>query len=134
MLKKEKKRAQDAAAKLTNITNSQSLASQSASRSPVPPLRDGSTDTISADHGGRAKQYKKGPQMSMGKQEAFETFIRDHGDYLTVEDNKNLLKQRAAEARRLGEQLNEARDRINELKKQLEMQRRQRAAHEFRMG
>ncbi|KAL3048924.1 hypothetical protein OYC64_008413 [Pagothenia borchgrevinki] len=65
----------------------------------------------------------------MGKQEAFEIFIRDHEDHLTIEDNKKLLKQRSAEARRIGEELNEARNRINELKKQLEVQRRQRAAH-----
>ncbi|XP_070776779.1 kinesin-like protein KIF6 [Enoplosus armatus] len=131
MLKKEKKRAQDAAAQLTNITNGQSLAPQSAMRLSTTPLsRDRSTDSISADHGGPAKQYmKRGPQLSMGKQEAFETFIRDHEDHLTIEDNKNLLKQRSAEARGLGEQLNEARNRINELKKRLEMQRRQRAAH-----
>lgn len=38
--------------------------------------------------------FVSGPQLSMGKQEAFETFIRDHEDHLTVEDNKNLLKQR----------------------------------------
>ncbi|XP_038585628.1 kinesin-like protein KIF6 [Micropterus salmoides] len=131
MLKKEKKRAQDAAAQLANVTSGQSLASQSAlSFSTMPLLRDGSTETISEDHGGRAIQYmKKGPQLSVGKQEAFEIFIRDHRDNLTIEDNKKLLKQRSAEARRLGEQLNEARNRINELKKQLEMQRRQRAAH-----
>ncbi|XP_050934267.1 kinesin-like protein KIF6 [Lates calcarifer] len=131
MLKKEKKRAQDAAAQLAKITSGQSLTSQSASSlSTVPLLREGSTDTVSSNHGGRAMQYmKRGPQLSMGKQEAFETFMRDHEDYLTIEDNKNLLKQRAAEARRLGEQLNEARNRINELKKELEMRRRQRAAH-----
>uniref|UniRef100_A0A3P8RW44 Kinesin family member 6 n=1 Tax=Amphiprion percula TaxID=161767 RepID=A0A3P8RW44_AMPPE len=34
------------------------------------------------------------PQLSMGKKEAFETFIRDHKDNLTIEDNKSLLKQR----------------------------------------
>ncbi|XP_074517085.1 kinesin-like protein KIF6 isoform X3 [Sebastes fasciatus] len=130
MLKKEKKRAQDAAAQLANITDGQSLASQRASRSTTPLLREGSGDIISADHGGRAAQYmKRGPQLSMGKQEAFETFIRDHEDHLTIEDNKKLLKQRSAEARGTGEKLNEARNRINELKKQLEMQRRQRAAH-----
>uniref|UniRef100_A0A3Q1G3C2 Kinesin family member 6 n=1 Tax=Acanthochromis polyacanthus TaxID=80966 RepID=A0A3Q1G3C2_9TELE len=33
------------------------------------------------------------PQLSMGKKEAFETFIRDHKDNLTIEDNKSLLKQ-----------------------------------------
>lgn len=35
-----------------------------------------------------------GPQLSMGKQEAFEIFVRDHEDHLTIEDNKKLLKQR----------------------------------------
>ncbi|XP_053191178.1 kinesin-like protein KIF6 [Scomber japonicus] len=131
MLKKEKKRAQDAAAQLANTTSSQGLTSQSvSSMSPVPLVREGSKNTISADREGRAIQYmKKGPQLSVGKQEAFETFIRDHEDHLTVEDNKSLLKQRSAEARRLGEQLHEARDKINELKKQLELRRRQRAAH-----
>uniref|UniRef100_A0A3P9BTZ9 Kinesin family member 6 n=1 Tax=Maylandia zebra TaxID=106582 RepID=A0A3P9BTZ9_9CICH len=53
-----------------------------------------------------------GPKLSMGKQEAFEIFIRDHEDHLTIEDNKSLLKQRSAEARKLGEELNEARNRI----------------------
>uniref|UniRef100_UPI0037E93C34 kinesin-like protein KIF6 n=1 Tax=Semicossyphus pulcher TaxID=241346 RepID=UPI0037E93C34 len=127
MLKKEKKRAQDAAAQLANITNNQSSASRSSIKTP---LREGSTDTLSEDHGGRAVQYmKRGPQLSMGKQEAFETFMRDHEDHVTLEDNKNLLKQRSAEARGLGEQLNETRNRINELKKRLEKQRRQREAH-----
>ncbi|XP_047467305.1 kinesin-like protein KIF6 [Mugil cephalus] len=131
MLKKEKKRAQDVAAQLATITSHQSLSSQSASSlSTVPPLRQGSMDDISADHGGRAIQFmKRAPRLSMGKQEAFETFVRDHEDHLTIEDNKSILKQRSAEARRLGEQLNEARNRITELKKQLEMRRRQRAAH-----
>ncbi|XP_026209606.1 kinesin-like protein KIF6 isoform X2 [Anabas testudineus] len=131
MLKKEKKRAQDAAAQLANITNGQSLVSQNASTlSANPVLKEGSKDTTSTDQGGRATQYmKRGPQLSLGKQEAFEIFIRDHEDHLTVEDNKNLLKQRSAEARRLGENLTQARNSINELRKQLEMRRRQRAVH-----
>ncbi|XP_070698913.1 kinesin-like protein KIF6 [Pempheris klunzingeri] len=130
MLKKEKKRAYDASSQLANITSGQSLASQSALKLSTTQLLDGSTDTPSADHGGRAIQYmKRGPLLSKGKQEAFEIFIRDHEDHLAIEDNKNLLKQRSTQARRLGEQLNEGRNRINELKKQLEMQRRQRAAH-----
>uniref|UniRef100_A0A3Q3L1K9 Kinesin family member 6 n=1 Tax=Labrus bergylta TaxID=56723 RepID=A0A3Q3L1K9_9LABR len=133
MLKKEKKRAQDATAQLANITHDQSSASQSAVRSSTTQLlRDGNTDTPSMDHRGRAVQYmKRGtvrslilyfcrsfhrygtPILSMGKQEAFETFIRDHEDHLTIEDNKNHLKQRSAEARKLGEQLNETRNSIN---------------------
>nr|XP_046268924.1 kinesin-like protein KIF6 isoform X3 [Scatophagus argus] len=131
MLKREKKRAQDAAAQLANITNGQSLASQSALKSSTPPLlKDGSTDAICTANGGQPMQYmKRAPQLSVAKQEAFDTFIKEHEDHLTIEDNKKILKQRAAEARRLGEQLMEARERINELKKQLALQRRQRAAH-----
>ncbi|KAK5916448.1 hypothetical protein CgunFtcFv8_011429 [Champsocephalus gunnari] len=131
MLKKEKKRAQDAVAQLANTVNGQRTASQDASGlSTTPLLREGSPDSISTGHRGRAIQHmKRGPQLSMGKQEAFEIFVRDHEDHLTIEDNKKLLKQRSAEARRIGEELNEARNRINELKKPLEVQRRQRAAH-----
>lgn len=45
--------------------------------------------------------FLTGPQLSMGKQEAFEIFIRDHEDHLTIEDNKNLLKQRSATKKKL---------------------------------
>uniref|UniRef100_A0A8C2Z3V1 Kinesin family member 6 n=1 Tax=Cyclopterus lumpus TaxID=8103 RepID=A0A8C2Z3V1_CYCLU len=57
--------------------------------------------------------FLSGPQLSMGKQEAFETFIRDHEDHLTIKDNKELRKQRSAEARRTWEKLNEARSRMS---------------------
>ncbi|XP_068436732.1 kinesin-like protein KIF6 isoform X2 [Clinocottus analis] len=127
MLKREKKKVQDAAAQLAHIPDGQSTASEMAQRlMSVSPLREGSTDTISDGHGGRATQYmkRKGTQLSMGKQEAFETFIRDNKDYLAREDNKELLKQRSAEARRTGEKLKEARNRMNELMKQLALQRR----------
>ncbi|XP_058470449.1 kinesin-like protein KIF6 [Solea solea] len=123
MLKREKKKAQDVAARLADVTSGQSVAAHSTSPT------ESDTDDISSNRGRRVVQYmKRGPQLSMGKQEAFETFIRDHEDYLTIEDNKNLLKQRSAEARRLGTQLTEGRNVINELKKQLELRRRQRAA------
>ncbi|XP_022050559.2 kinesin-like protein KIF6 [Acanthochromis polyacanthus] len=123
MLKKEKKSAADAAAQLASIPTDQRA-------STMPLMKEGSVDAASVNHGGRATQHmQRGPQLSMGKKEAFETFIRDHKDNLTIEDNKSLLKQRSAETRRLREQLNESRDRITELKKQLEMRRRQRAAH-----
>uniref|UniRef100_A0A671UDN2 Kinesin family member 6 n=1 Tax=Sparus aurata TaxID=8175 RepID=A0A671UDN2_SPAAU len=95
MLKNEKKRAQDAAAQLAYITNSQSPASQNALMLSTLPARDGNTEIFSADPGGPAIRYmKRGPQLSIEKQEAFETFMRDHEDHLTIEDNKKLLKQR----------------------------------------
>lgn len=33
-------------------------------------------------------------EMSLGRQEAFEIFRRDHADSVTIEDNKQILKQR----------------------------------------
>lgn len=33
-------------------------------------------------------------EMSLGRQEAFEIFKRDHADIVTIEDNKQTLKQR----------------------------------------
>uniref|UniRef100_A0A667XS17 Kinesin-like protein n=1 Tax=Myripristis murdjan TaxID=586833 RepID=A0A667XS17_9TELE len=76
MLKKEKKRAQDAAAQLANITSDHRLASQ-------------------AQHMSHCRiWFLSGLQLSVGKQEAFEIFRRDHEDQLTIEDNKALLKQR----------------------------------------
>uniref|UniRef100_A0A3Q4MP20 Kinesin family member 6 n=1 Tax=Neolamprologus brichardi TaxID=32507 RepID=A0A3Q4MP20_NEOBR len=83
MLKKEKKRAQDAAAQLANFTNSQSQSTSSVST--VEPSQEGMLIFILS---------LSGPKLSMGKQEAFEIFIRDHEDHLTIEDNKSLLKQR----------------------------------------
>uniref|UniRef100_A0A4W4EMC3 Kinesin-like protein n=1 Tax=Electrophorus electricus TaxID=8005 RepID=A0A4W4EMC3_ELEEL len=54
-----------------------------------------------------------GPELSIEQQEAFEIFRNDHGDRLTLEDNKAILKQRFAEAKALGEQVNQARNRVS---------------------
>nr|XP_010298455.1 PREDICTED: kinesin-like protein KIF6 [Balearica regulorum gibbericeps] len=66
--------------------------------------------------------------MSLGCQEAFEVFKRDHADSITIEDNKQLLKQRFAEAKCLGEKLNEVRNNINRLKGEITQRHIQRAA------
>uniref|UniRef100_A0A667XYY4 Kinesin-like protein n=1 Tax=Myripristis murdjan TaxID=586833 RepID=A0A667XYY4_9TELE len=47
--------------------------------------------------------FLSGLQLSVGKQEAFEIFRRDHEDQLTIEDNKALLKQRLVAKRAEGE-------------------------------
>ncbi|KAF0044813.1 hypothetical protein F2P81_003971 [Scophthalmus maximus] len=154
MLKTEKKRVQDAAAQLANVTSGQSLASQNAPRSStMPVLREGSTDTISASHGGRAMQFMKRDVDSV-KRDSQSFWAGSVCDKLGARSTDNDLKQTSkdimnyfkkhqlkllerpsqssenlsAEARRLGEQMNGARNGINELKKQLEMRRRQRAA------
>ncbi|XP_020775106.2 kinesin-like protein KIF6 [Boleophthalmus pectinirostris] len=132
MLKNEKKRAQDAATQLAKLTQSQDIVSPRAAVFRVTNEESSEEDTnLTEVHTeGRAIQYmKRGPKLSMGKQEAFEIFLRDHEDHLTIEENKTQLKQRSVEAKGLGGQLNETRNRINELKKQLELRRRQMAAH-----
>uniref|UniRef100_A0A674IQI9 Kinesin-like protein n=1 Tax=Terrapene triunguis TaxID=2587831 RepID=A0A674IQI9_9SAUR len=55
-------------------------------------------------------------EMSLGRQEAFEIFKRDYVDSVTIEDNKQLLKQRFAEAKSLGEKVNEVRNKISNYK------------------
>ncbi|NXC02603.1 KIF6 protein, partial [Orthonyx spaldingii] len=135
VLKKEKKKARDALSQL-NVTSTgstvleQSLSmslegSQSPSRcfsrkeakdssSPIPRL-----PFLSSEAGG---------EMSLGCQEVFEVFKRDHADSITIEDNKQLLKQRFDEAKCLGEKLNEARNKINHLKGRIIQRQIQRAA------
>ncbi|ERE91259.1 kinesin-like protein KIF6-like protein [Cricetulus griseus] len=51
-------------------------------------------------------------EMSLGCQEAFEIFKRDHADSVTIDDNKQILKQRFSEAKALGESINETRNKI----------------------
>ncbi|XP_068195079.1 kinesin-like protein KIF6 [Antennarius striatus] len=121
MLKKEKKRAEDNAAQLVRVTDCQSPSSQSPS-----PVSTDANVTPTQDRGPVTQCMKTGPPA--GEQEAFEAFIKNHEDHVTIEDNKDLLRQRTAEARSLGKQMIEAKNTINELKKQLVVQRRQRAA------
>ncbi|XP_029622712.1 kinesin-like protein KIF6 isoform X2 [Salmo trutta] len=129
ILKKEKRRSKDAAAQLANISNGCPLDPQSPLRLYTASLA-GDTEAVENDHGVPPTLYgERASKLSMGKQEAFEIFRRDHEDRLTIEDNKALLKQRFAEAKAYGEEVNEARNGVNKLKKQLELHRMQRAAH-----
>ncbi|XP_033916828.1 kinesin-like protein KIF6 [Melopsittacus undulatus] len=74
--------------------------------------------------------FRKGKRenISLGCHEAFEIFKRYHADSVTTEDNKQLLKQRFAEAKCLGEKLNEVRNKINNLKGKINQRRIQKAA------
>ncbi|XP_071995860.1 kinesin-like protein KIF6 isoform X2 [Engystomops pustulosus] len=72
--------------------------------------------------------HRKTEEMSLGRQEAFEIFKRDYPGRVHIEDNKVLLKQRFAEAKSLGEEVNNVRRRINELKAAVEQRRMQQAA------
>ncbi|NWV69079.1 KIF6 protein, partial [Malurus elegans] len=135
MLKKEKKKARDAlfqlnatSAGFTDLEQSSSMSleeSQSPStRFSLREAKDFSSSVarlpfLSRDTGGK---------MSLGCQEAFEVFKWDHADSITIEDNKELLKQRFDEAKCLGEQLNEMRNKINHLKGKIIQRQIQRAA------
>jgi len=51
--------------------------------------------------------------MSIGRREAYEVFRRDYEHNDTIESNKQTLKQLCVEAKQLGEQLAESRDKIS---------------------
>ncbi|XP_075060521.1 kinesin-like protein KIF6 isoform X2 [Mixophyes fleayi] len=137
MLKKEKKRTQDAMYE-TNVSGAKVQSSSTSSlrghpASGWPRLSTSSgvqllSDGSSPEYRSRVPHRKTGEKMSLGRQEAFEIFKRDYPDRVSIEDNKVLLKQRFAEAKSLGEEVNNVRNRINHLKAEVEQQRMQRAA------
>ncbi|XP_078254896.1 kinesin-like protein KIF6 isoform X2 [Rhinoraja longicauda] len=136
MLKKEKKRVQDAvnqinSDKRVNIppSSAQSLKENCAGRESKSSseVRSVSNTSTSGSESAFACTRIAG-EMSLGRQQAFEIFRRDHADNVTIEDNKHLLKQRYTEAKSLGEKVNQARNKINQLKGQLEQRRMQSAA------
>ncbi|KAL8592600.1 hypothetical protein ACOMHN_026530 [Nucella lapillus] len=69
------------------------------------------------DKDDRMKTKILGP-MSMGRQEAFDIFMRDYEQQHSIEDNKQMLKQRYKHAKALGEMLNVAKQKINHLKEE----------------
>ncbi|NXH11977.1 KIF6 protein, partial [Bucco capensis] len=135
MLKKEKKKAQDVLFQLNaasagsavleqspsvNLEESQSLSSCSS-------LKE-AKDFSSSVHRLPFLSSQTEGNISLGREEAFEVFKQDHADSITIEDNKQLLKQRFAEAKCLGENLNEGRNKIYCLKRELTQRYIQRAA------
>ncbi|NWY50801.1 KIF6 protein, partial [Chionis minor] len=135
MLKKEKRKAQDSLFQL----NAASAGSTVLEQSPSINLEE-SQNPSSCFSVKKAKDFSSsvhrlpflarqtGEKMSLGCQEAFEVFKREHADSITMEDNKHLLKQRFAEAKCLGEKLNEVRNKINHLKGEITRRHIQRAA------
>ncbi|XP_003789215.1 kinesin-like protein KIF6 [Otolemur garnettii] len=123
MLKKEKKKAQDA----LHLPGTEKNELGHPQNTPFPRgnpeegqrmlLSSASTqaqDVSALEYRPSLLHQKKGmrEEMSLGRQEAFETFKRDHADSVTIEDNKQILKQRFSEAKALGESINEARRKI----------------------
>ncbi|KAM6407146.1 kinesin-like protein KIF6 isoform 2-T2 [Pluvialis apricaria] len=135
MLKKEKKKVQNAffqlnAASAGSAVLEKSLSinlEESQSPSSCSSLKE-AKDFISSVHRLPFLPRQTGGKMSLGCQEAFEVFKREHADNITIEDNMQLLKQRFAEAKCLGEKLNEVRNKINHLKGEITQRHVQRAA------
>ncbi|XP_077138136.1 kinesin-like protein KIF6 isoform X2 [Ranitomeya variabilis] len=122
MLKKEKMRNRDAAYIMSNTRSN--VEESSAKRG----LQSSGAPTPPPDTRNNTRLRKTGEQMSLGRQEAFEIFKRDYPDRIGIEDNKALLKQRFAEAKSLGKDMNDVRQRINHLKAAVEQRRMQQAA------
>ncbi|NXN42152.1 KIF6 protein, partial [Rhinoptilus africanus] len=135
MLKKEKKKAQGALFQLNTASAGSEVLEQSLSinleesQSPSScfSLKE-AKDFNSSVHRLPFVSRQTGGKMSLGCQEAFEVFKQEHADRITIEDNKQLLKQRFAEAKCLGEKLNEVRNKINHLKGEITQRHIQRAA------
>ena len=49
----------------------------------------------------------------MGRQEAFDIFLRDYAHQQAINENKQVLKQRYKQAKALGEKLNTAKQKIS---------------------
>ncbi|XP_059137615.1 kinesin-like protein KIF6 isoform X1 [Peromyscus eremicus] len=136
MLKKEKKKTQDAL-HLSSMEKSEARIPQNSpfiSKSPASQSNSVSS-VLSQDHSiyrhrSSLLHKKTGvrEEMSLGRQEAFEIFKRDHADSVTIEDNKQILKQRFSEAKALGESINETRSKIGQLKDAITQRHLQQAA------
>ncbi|KAM7135039.1 kinesin-like protein KIF6 isoform 1-T1 [Molossus nigricans] len=138
MLKKEKKKAQDA----LHLCGMEGKEFQHAQSSPLPPGEPAGPralplpapsqveDATTLGHRSSLLCRKTGmrEEMSLGRQEAFEIFKRDHADSVTIDDNKQILRQRFSEAKALGENINEARRKIGHLKEELTQRHLQQVA------
>ncbi|XP_065611401.1 kinesin-like protein KIF6 [Cyrtonyx montezumae] len=135
MLKNEKKKARDALLQLSAASACSTLLKQTHSMnleesqnpSGLFSLKEANYLSSSVHSQPFLSRMKEG-KMSLGYQEAYQVFKQDHADSITIEDNKQLLKQRFAEAKCLGEKINEVRNKINHLKGVITQRRIQRAA------
>ncbi|XP_066109027.1 kinesin-like protein KIF6 isoform X1 [Saccopteryx bilineata] len=138
MLKKEKKKAQDAL-RLSGLESKDIRPPQGSPATagdpdgprpllPSAPMRV--PDAPDLGHRPSSLHGRTGTreEMSLGRQEAFEIFKRDHADSVTIEDNKQILKQRFSEAKALGENINEARRKIGHLKEEITQRHLQQVA------
>ncbi|XP_016353805.1 kinesin-like protein KIF6 [Sinocyclocheilus anshuiensis] len=127
MLKKEKKKGQDVSSQLALLYPLTNKSSTSPTTKQVEESAkyDPSNDYTNVQH---LMTRKRVLELSVGQQEAFEVFLSDHEDRLSIENNRAVLQQRFIEAKTLGEQVNQIRIKVNELKTQLKIRRKQMVA------
>uniref|UniRef100_A0A8C1WGJ8 Kinesin-like protein n=1 Tax=Cyprinus carpio TaxID=7962 RepID=A0A8C1WGJ8_CYPCA len=111
MLKKEKKKVQDVTSQLALLypSTNQSFTSPTTKQVEESAKYDPSNDYTHAQH---LMTRKRVLELSVSQQEAFEVFLRDHEDRLSIENNRAVLQQRFVEAKTLGEQVNQIRIRV----------------------
>lgn len=137
MLKKEKKRSSDALSELESFGRMKSFEDNSrpssgrrsrgnrmntAENLKASKQNMSSSSLDKADENMRTKILG---DMSTGRQEAFEIFKRDYTQNSNIEDNKDALKAKYVEAKKLGEYVNKSRTKINHVKSQIEQYRMQ---------
>ncbi|XP_063958101.1 kinesin-like protein KIF6 [Lytechinus pictus] len=148
MLKKEKKRAQDAMKQASDggggTTRHHPTNSRAASEEDTPHSRHQTTGSSQSQssYGSRAghSEEEEGESsllhrpkssrrilgdMTVGRQEAFEIFRRDYEHNLTIEENKHQLKERYGAAKSYGQGVNDCRQKINKVKREIEHRRMQ---------
>lgn len=79
--------------------------------------------TVGSSDGNPRNYSNENSEMSVARQEAFDHFKRTYHHNQTIQEQKRALKEKYAEARSLGEQVNESRKSINVLKSRIEQQR-----------
>uniref|UniRef100_A0A8C1WHC2 Kinesin-like protein n=1 Tax=Cyprinus carpio TaxID=7962 RepID=A0A8C1WHC2_CYPCA len=94
MLKKEKKKVQDVTSQLALLypSTNQSFTSPTTKQVEESAKYDPSNDYTHAQH---LMTRKRVLELSVSQQEAFEVFLRDHEDRLSIENNRAVLQQRS---------------------------------------
>ncbi|XP_060225623.1 kinesin-like protein KIF6 isoform X1 [Meriones unguiculatus] len=138
MLKKEKKKTQDAFHS-SSLEKSEARPPQNSPFVPGSPAGERASFSSATSQAQDLSLCRNRPSllhkktgmregMSLGRQEAFEIFKRDHADSVTIDDNKQILKQRFSEAKALGESINGTRSKIGQLKEAITQRHLQKAA------
>ncbi|PWA16327.1 hypothetical protein CCH79_00004688, partial [Gambusia affinis] len=79
------------------VENMVTLQAEDQKVSTMPQCREENMETVPVERGRAGQCMKEGSKLSVGKREAFQLFIRDHEEHQTIEENRNILKERIAD-------------------------------------